>query len=184
MTRLLDAHVTGSGGTAWEIGSFDVSGGTLRPHLERRGWRYVGVDIAVGPNVDIVLDDPYVLPASDGSVDLLVSAQAFEHIEFFWLTFKEMARVLRPGGWILLLAPSRGPEHRYPVDCWRFYPDGYRALAKWGGLEAVEVGTDWRKFEGRWPRRRKNLWGDTWGAFQKPEGGEPKVHKPEAAAIA
>ena len=28
-------------------------------------------------------------------------------------------------------APSRGPEHRYPNDCWRFYPDGYRALAKY-----------------------------------------------------
>lgn len=29
-------------------------------------------------------------------------------------------------------APSNGPWHRYPVDCWRFYPDSGKALVSWG----------------------------------------------------
>jgi hypothetical protein len=56
-----------------------------------------------------------------------------------------MCRIVRPGGLIFLLAPSRGPEHRYPVDCWRFYPDGFRALAKWAGVHLLEVSTDWEE---------------------------------------
>lgn len=39
--------------------------------------------------------------------------------------------------------PSSGPEHRYPVDCWRFYPDGMRAFAKIARLHCIEVYTDW-----------------------------------------
>jgi hypothetical protein len=46
-----------------------------------------------------------------------------------------MCRVVRPGGLIFLLAPSRGSEYRYPIHCWRLYPDGFRALAK--GLVSV-----------------------------------------------
>ena len=75
-------------------------------------------------------------------MDVIISGQAFEHIEFFLLTWLGMVRVLKPRGLVFLIAPSRGPEHRFAVDCWRFYPDGYRALAKYGGLELVEVSTD------------------------------------------
>jgi hypothetical protein len=73
-----------------------------------------------------------------------------------------MIRVLKPGGLIFLIAPSRGPEHRYPQDCWRFYPDGYRALAKFGRCELLEVTTDWEPHEdaGSAP------WGDTVGVFR------------------
>ncbi|MGE6235200.1 hypothetical protein, partial [Aeromonas media] len=28
--------------------------------------------------------------------------------------------------------PSNGYIHRYPVDCWRFYPDSGKALETWG----------------------------------------------------
>ena len=88
-------------------------------------WEYSGLDVEKGPNVDIVVENPYDWEIPDSSYDVVISGQAFEHIEFFWLTFLEMARVLKPQGLIILIAPSRGPQHRYPVDCWRFYPDGY-----------------------------------------------------------
>jgi SAM-dependent methyltransferase len=74
-----------------------------------------------------------------GSADVVVSGQAFEHIEFFWLTMLEIARVLKPEGICCLIAPSGGPEHRYPVDCWRYYPDGFAALARFASLEVSEI---------------------------------------------
>ena len=75
-----------------------------------------------------------------------------------------MARVLKPGGLIFLLAPSRGPEHRYPQDCWRFYPDAYRALAKYTGMELLQVSTDWEPHADP----ESAPWGDTVGVFRQP----------------
>ncbi|HYE50048.1 MAG TPA: class I SAM-dependent methyltransferase [Azospirillaceae bacterium] len=147
-----------------DIGSYDVNG-SYRPLFEKPGWHYRGCDQSAGPNVDFVLTDPYRLPLPPGSLDLVVSGQAFEHVEFFWISFLEMTRVLKPGGMIFLIAPSRGPEHRYPVDCWRFYPDAYRALARYGGLELLEVTTDWEPH----PDPDSGPWGDTVGVFRKPE---------------
>lgn len=146
-----------------DIGSYDVNG-SYKQFFSRPAWRYRGVDLTPGPNVDVVLTSPYRLPFPSHSVDVVVSGQAFEHVEYFWLTWLEMARVLRPGGLIFLLAPSRGPEHRYPQDCWRFYPDGYRALAKYAALELVEVSTDWQ------PHTDPDSapWGDTVGVFRQP----------------
>jgi SAM-dependent methyltransferase len=94
-----------------------------------------------------------------------VSGQAFEHIEYFWLTWLEMARVLKPGGLIFLLAPSRGYEHRHPQDCWRFYPDGFNALANYAGMRLLEVSTDWEPH----PDPGSAPWGDTVGVFQQPD---------------
>ena len=145
-----------------DIGSYDVNG-SYKQFFEQPAWRYTGVDLAAGPNVDVVLTSPYRLPFRSFSIDVVVSGQAFEHVEYFWLTWMEMTRVLRPGGLIFLLAPSRGPEHRYPQDCWRFYPDGYRALAKYTGLELLEVSTDWE------PHAIADSapWGDTVGVFRR-----------------
>jgi SAM-dependent methyltransferase len=149
-----------------DIGSYDVNG-SYKTFFDAPLWHYTGVDLAAGPNVDVVLDSPYRLPFKSHSVDVIVSGQAFEHIEFFWLTWLEMTRVLKPGGLIFLVAPSRGPEHRYPQDCWRFYPDGYRALASFGGLELVSAHTDWEPHADEFSAP----WGDTVGVFRQPAMG-------------
>ncbi len=115
-------------GTVLDVGSMDVNG-TLRPFVPA-GMNYCGVDMAPGPNVTLVLDDPYRLPFGE-EFDLAVSTSCFEHAEFFWLLFAEIARVVKPGGYIYVSAPTGGVVHRHPVDCWRFYPDAGLALARW-----------------------------------------------------
>jgi SAM-dependent methyltransferase len=138
-----------------DLGSYDVNG-SYRPLFQCPDWKYEGADLQPGPNVDIVLADPYSWSFRDNSFNVIISGQAFEHFEFFWLTWKEMARVLKPGGFIFLIVPSCGPEHKFPVDCWRFYADGMRALGKLCRLEVLEAVTRW-----------ENPWGDTIGVFQK-----------------
>lgn len=162
MQRLVSTHLDRERALqAIDIGSYDVNG-SYRTLFDSPHWRYTGVDLEAGPGVDVVLSSPYRFPFASRSVDVIVSGQAFEHIEYFWATWLEMMRVLKPGGLVFLIAPSRGPEHRYPQDCWRFYPDGYRALAKFGRCELVEVHTDWEPHAdpGSAP------WGDTVGVFR------------------
>lgn len=159
------------GGTVVDVGCMDVNG-TYRSLFPE--CRYIGVDMEAGPGVDVVAHKSYRYPIASSSADLVISGQAFEHIEFFWLAWLEMSRIVRPRGLIFLLAPSRGPEHRYPVDCWRFYPDGFRALAKWSGVQLVEVSTDWEDD----PEPDSAPWGDTVGVFRRfPESLAGRVRR-------
>ena len=52
--------------------------------------------------------------------------------------FNEALRVLKPTGLLYINAPSNGAYHRYPVDCWRFYPDSGVALQNWGNRSGYE----------------------------------------------
>ena len=113
-----------------EIGSYSFNSAIKKDILNEL--EYIGVDIQKGPNVDIVLDNPYKFPFEDNSIDVIISISAFEHTEFFWLTYLEILRVLKPDGLFFLNAPSNGKYHRYSTDNWRFYPDSSISLAKWG----------------------------------------------------
>lgn len=138
-----------------DIGGADVNGG-YRPLFNDPKYRYLTVDLEAGNGVDIVLDDPYRLPLDDASVDVVLSGQMLECCEFFWRTFAEMIRVLKPDGYLFLIAPSAGPIHSYPVDCYRFYPDAYRALARHVGCHLLDVWMDergpWRDLVGVFSR--------------------------------
>lgn len=129
-------------------------------------FNYVGLDIDAGLNVDIVPSNPFVWKEiSDASFDLCVSGQTFEHNPYFWVTFAEMARVLRPGGFAFVVAPGAGHVHRYPVDCWRFYPDSWAALATLTGMELVE---SYFETDDLASRVEGGRWRDSIGIVRKP----------------
>jgi len=149
-----------------EIGSQDVNG-SLRSCIPKN-FEYTGVDFVDGKGVDIVITDPYKIPFADASTDVVVTSSCFEHSEFFWLLFLEIIRILRPHGLLYLNAPSNGDFHRWPVDCWRFYPDSGRALARWGNrngytcemLESYtsqQYGDQWNDFVAVFLRDANNL---------------------------
>jgi SAM-dependent methyltransferase len=117
------------------------------------------------PSVDCVVKPGDNLPFDDASFDLIVSTSCFEHDPCFWLTFKEMSRIIKPTGYIYINAPSGGHYHCYPGDNWRFYPDAGQALAYWSGkqiatedifpLKVVEtflIDCPWRDFICIWKR--------------------------------
>ena len=104
---------------------------SIKKHLDKN-YKYIGVDIVKGNNVDIVLDDPYKLPFEKESIDVVISISTFEHPEFFWLSYLEILRILKPTGLFFLNAPSNSNYHRHSSDNWRFYPDSSKALENWG----------------------------------------------------
>ena len=122
-----------------DFGSRNVNG-TYKNLFSDERYNYTGVDIEPGDNVDIVIDDSYNWSIlNSNAFDVIISGQALEHTEFFWLIFEEFKRLLKPGGLLCCIAPSSGYEHRHPVDCWRFFPDGFRALCKYVNLQVLDT---------------------------------------------
>src|SRR5271156_5012064 len=114
-----------------DVGSMGDRASSYRALFQPPAFEYVGLDLADGP-----------------SFDLVISGQAFEHNPFFWITLADIARVLVQGGLTAIIAPSTGPVHRHPFDCWRFYPDSWSVLCQYVGLELLESSVDdgsWRK---------------------------------------
>ena len=126
-----------------DVGSFDRNGNyNYGLILNEKKWTYQGLDLQEGNNVDIVVEDPYNWKEiEDDAFDVVVSGQAFEHIEFFWITLEQIKRVLKTGGLFCLIVPSSGPVHRNPYDCYRFNQNGMKAMAKYVNFQVLEVGT-------------------------------------------
>lgn len=81
--------------------------------LRELGWRAAGVEysptgaeITRRRGVPVVRGDGQRLPIADGSVDLVLSTDAFEHIEDDAAVAREAFRVLRPGGRLLVAVPA------------------------------------------------------------------------------
>jgi SAM-dependent methyltransferase len=146
-----------------DIGAQDVNG-SLRD-FAKPNHDYVGVDFVEGQGVDVIITDPYALPFADGSVDAAVCSSCFEHSEFFWLLFNEILRILRPSGVLYLNVPSNGAFHRYPVDCWRFYPDSGIALQNW----ARRSGYQTAMLESFTGVQKESMWNDFVAVFVKDE---------------
>jgi SAM-dependent methyltransferase len=129
----LFAQVYGKAGmSVLDVGGQDVNG-TLRKPFEGLGMKYISLDIEAGKNVDVVMKPGEEFPFPDESFDLIVSTSCFEHDPCFWMTFREICRVLKKGGYFYVNAPSNGPYHGWPGDNWRFYADAGQALVYWSG---------------------------------------------------
>lgn len=129
-----------------DVGSQEVTGqeNSSYKQLFSGEIRYTGCDMIAGNNVDIVLESPYDWKnIQANSYEYVISGQMLEHVEFPWLTFLEIARVLDRGGICCIIAPSAGPMHNYPLDCYRYYPDGMVALAHYAHLDVLEVFTNY-----------------------------------------
>lgn len=127
------------GGRVLDVGSQDVNG-SYKKFFPADTFQYTGLDMVRGENVDFIPKNPYAwteLPKEN--FDIVITGQTFEHIEFFWITMKEMARVLKVGGYICIVVPNMAEEHRYPVDCYRFYTDAMVALARWVNMKPIHA---------------------------------------------
>jgi SAM-dependent methyltransferase len=120
-----------------DLGSYNVNG-SYRALIEPR-WTYVGIDREEGPNVDLVMPKEYRIPVADNHFDALISGQCFEHVRNPFKLMNEVARVVKPDGIVLIVAPFIFGEHRFPVDCWRFLRDGWQALFDESGIEMLNT---------------------------------------------
>ena len=145
-------------GSILDVGSKDVNG-SLRS-IAPKNSIYVGMDQESGKGVDVISNR---FPFKDESFDCIISSSCFEHDPMFWVTFIGCCRVLKPEGFIYINAPSNGPVHNHPVDCWRFYPDAGYALEKW----AFQKGFRLSLIESFTAKSKKDVWNDYVMVFGK-----------------
>ncbi|WP_295392339.1 class I SAM-dependent methyltransferase [uncultured Thiodictyon sp.] len=87
-----------------EVGSCDINGSIRKLFTS---CCYIGVDIAAGPNVDLVCFGQDVSFESN-YFDVAISCECFEHNEYWIETFSNMIRMLKPGGVCIITCASIG----------------------------------------------------------------------------
>lgn len=121
-----------------ELGSYNVNGG-VRDLF--RG-EYVGIDHAAGPGVDIVCDAHDLSQFGCDAFDVVVSTEMLEHDPHPHATMWQIAKVLKPGGHLLVTARGNGfPEHNNP-DMFRYMPDGFKHVLSLAQVDVLEVTKD------------------------------------------
>lgn len=125
--------------------------------------RWDTLDFPTRPGVTIQITDGYHFPVQDNHYDVVLSGQVIYTVPKVWKWVEELVRITRPGGFVITIAPVSWPFAEAPVDCWRIYPDGMRALYEEAGLEVIvaewgspELEPIMRKLPRRW--NRVDLW--------------------------
>jgi SAM-dependent methyltransferase len=99
-----------SSGTLVDVGCGNAA---LFRELEGHAFRYVGVDLLrypdFPPHLELVLSnlDANTIPISDGAADVAVSAETIEHVENPRALMRELVRIVRPGGWVIVTTPNQ-----------------------------------------------------------------------------
>jgi len=109
-------------GKTLDIGSTDING-CVRELFDD----YIGVDINPGFNVDLVMD-AHSLKFGDQTFDNVLSLEMLEHDSEFWTSVKEMKRVLKPGGNLVITTRWFSFPPHNPPDYWRFSGDALGLL--------------------------------------------------------
>lgn len=92
-----------------DIGSLDINGNNR--YLFDSSSLYIGVDVALGPNVDFAILG-HELAVPDETFDVVISTECLEHDRYWQRTLQNAIRMLRPGGMLLMTCATTGrPEH-------------------------------------------------------------------------
>ena len=109
-------HIPPSSGPDAVLVDLACGGGLMAPHAARLGYRHVGVDlgaqglrVAREHGVLAVRGSVLAVPLADGCADVVVAGEILEHVEDDVGVLAECARLLRPGGTLVIdaLADTR-----------------------------------------------------------------------------
>lgn len=106
--------------------------------------RYVAVDLGVGDSswnyrrLDCVADLAN-LPLPSAAFDACLNLVTLEHVRDPLRVLSELARVLRPGGRILLVVPHDWEVHQEPHDYFRYTTHGMRFLLESSGFRDIRI---------------------------------------------
>jgi len=112
-----------------ELGSRPAPGqeelADLRPLFPGR--EYIGCDIQPGVGVDRI-EDIHAMTFADDSVGTVLALDTIEHVADPLKALREIHRVLKPSGVVIVTSHMFMPIHAHPWDYWRFTPEAFALL--------------------------------------------------------
>jgi ubiquinone/menaquinone biosynthesis C-methylase UbiE len=105
----------------------NVGSGLARRLEKKCAGQYFATDLRVLPGRVDFAADASCLPLPDDSVDAVLALEVLEHVPRPHSVLEEMARVLKPGGRVVISVPSTVPRHD-EFDYWRFTAKGLDQL--------------------------------------------------------
>lgn len=123
----------------------------FRKALENLGYTYKSIDAQQNPenSVDVICDIDQPLPTeitSSGTFDFILCTEVMEHVADWNMAFSNFAKLLAPGGRLLITCPHFYPLHEEPYDFWRPTPHALRYFGdkyKFKILHQVNAGDGW-----------------------------------------
>lgn len=139
ITRALERARSHASGVLLDVGC----GSRPFAHLfDGRVTRYIGTDLRsssfIGPRPPDVFASAEALPVRNGSVDTVLGLSMLTYLPEPIVMLQEAARVLRPGGVLLLEFTQMAPLHDPPHDFFRFTRYGAESLLTRAGFEPLE----------------------------------------------
>lgn len=126
------------GDSILEIGP-DTTPSSYQKLLSRDDLKWETMDFSCRGDVNLnhLMEDPYNFPIQSESYDIILAGQVCEHVGKLWRWFSELNRICKKGGKIIIITPITHRYHLAPVDCWRIYPDAYKALCDDFGFDIL-----------------------------------------------
>lgn len=130
-----------AGGCALDVG---CGGQPFRSLLETMGYAYTGFDVQQNPagSVAVVGAIDATLPAAvleRGPFHFILCTEVLEHVARWDVAFANLARLLHPGGRLLVTCPHFYPPHEEPYDFWRPTSNAVELFARRADLVPLEV---------------------------------------------
>lgn len=84
-----------------------------------------------------IFSDSSRFPLDDSSFDTVVCTQVLEHVSDPFNKISEIARVLKPGGTVVISVPCAWPLHEVPHDYFRYTEFGLKNILEEAGLQII-----------------------------------------------
>lgn len=97
---------------------------------------YIKMDVRTNGNADLI-GSADEIPEKDGNFDSVVSTQVFEHLKNPDQAAREISRVLKPGGHVLITVPQWNELHEEPHDYYRYTKYGIAEIFERNGFKTV-----------------------------------------------
>ena len=140
--RWITQHAEKLGDNVLEVGSLQhVPGAWWVENRDLARGRWTGMDMQLGPGVDVVADVHDLPDEWAGAYSGLLCSEVLEHVARPWVALPQMRAVVQPGGWAIFTTLTTFPVHGFPNDYWRFTETGLGLLLEDAGFKNITLGS-------------------------------------------